>query len=265
MADDKPMTAAANGPLWGARARDWADLQEQTARPGFVAVLDHCEVGPGTALLDLGCGSGMAARLAADRGAAVAGIDAAGPLLAIARERVPNGDFREGELEELPFADASFDVVTAFNAVQYAARPASALAEARRVTRPGGRVAVMIWGEPAGMPMAGVIGALKPLLPAPPPGAPGPFALSGEAALRALADAAGLRVEAIEDVDAPFVYPDRPTAIRALNSSGVAARAIAAAGEDAVSAAHGAAIDPFVQPDGSYRIGATFRCLYVRA
>ena len=82
----------------------------------------------------------MAASIAAARGAAVSGFDAAEAMLAIARERVPAGDFRVADLEAMPFSDASFDVVTGFNAFQFAGDPVRALSEARRVARPGDRV-----------------------------------------------------------------------------------------------------------------------------
>ena len=123
-------TAGANGRLWGMRARDWADLQEGGFRAGYVAALEHAGVGAGTRYLDAGCGSGMAAALAADRGAQVTGIDASDPLLRIARERVPHGVFQTGDLEDLPFEDDSFDVVAGFNSFQYAGNPAAALARA---------------------------------------------------------------------------------------------------------------------------------------
>lgn len=261
----KPRTAGVNGPLWGARARDWADIQEGIIRPAYDAVLDRAEVGPGTAYLDIGCGSGMAARIAADKGAAVSGVDAAPALLAIARDRTPAGDFQQADLEDLPFADASFDVVASFNAVQFAGNPALALAEAKRVTRPGGTIAVLVWGEPEGMEMAAVITALGPLLPPPPPGAGGPFALSRADALHRLADAAGLAVADLFDLADPVVYPDRDTALRGLNSSGVAARAMGLVGEEAVTEAHARALAPFRRPDGAYRIGAAFRCMLCRA
>ena len=260
----KAHTSEVNGKLWGARARDWADVQEATARPAFAAVIERAGVGPDTDYLDVGCGSGMAAAIAAACGARVAGIDAAEPLLAIARERVPEGDFRAADLEALPFADASFDLVTGFNAFQYAASPLAALIEARRTTRPGGIVAITVWGDPAGMAMASVITALGPLLPPPPPGAAGPFALSGEAALRALADAAGLKAESLFDVIEPVRYPALATALRGLNSSGVAARAMGVVSEAAVTAAHSAALAPYATSEGGYEIGAAFRCLLAR-
>jgi SAM-dependent methyltransferase len=188
----KARTADVNGRLWGARASDWADIQERTARPVYEAVLERMRVMAGARNLDVGCGAGMAARIAAWRGAQVSGIDAAEPLLEIARRRTPTGDFRRGDLEELPFNDRSFDVVTGFNSFQYAGNPVVALAEARRVTRPGGTIVVTPWGNPDGMEAASLVAALRPLMPPPPPGAPGPFALSDESALRRFAIDAGL-------------------------------------------------------------------------
>jgi len=260
--EPKPRTAAANGRLWGARSRDWSEIQEGLVRPAYEAVLGRLRVGAGTAYLDAGCGAGMAAQMAAARGARVSGIDAADGMLAVAKSRVPAGDFRAGDLEELPFADRSFDVVTGFNSFQYAANPVIALKEARRVTRPAGGIAIVTWGTPEGMEAVSVITALRTVMPPPPPGAPGPFALSEEAALRRFAADAGLKPGEILDIDAPFVYRDLATALRGLGSSGVAARAIEHAGEKAVHDAHETAIAPFRQPDGSYRIGARFRCLF---
>ncbi|MBL4768309.1 MAG: class I SAM-dependent methyltransferase [Rhodobacteraceae bacterium] len=257
----KPTTAKVNGQLWGSRARDWAEIQEQSVRPVYVELLKRTKVGNGTSYLDVGCGSGMAASLAADLGANVSGIDASEELLAIANERVPKANFQHGDMESLPFEDNSFDVVTGFNSFQYAGNPQIALAEARRVTKPSGHVVIMTWGTPEGMEAASLVAALKPVLPAPPPGAPGPFALSDETVLRDFASAAGLKPISVFDVQSPWSYADEAAAIRGLGSSGVAARAMAHSGESAVDAAHAAAIAPFRKPDGSYCINANFRCL----
>jgi SAM-dependent methyltransferase len=267
MATDNPVTgtASVNGPLWGSSARDWAEVQEGQFRPGFEAVMAHCGVGAGTAYLDSGCGAGMAAQLAAARGAAVSGFDAAEAMLAIARERVPAGDFRVADLEAVPFADNSFDVVTGFNAFQFAGNPVQALTEARRVAKPGGRVVVMTWGDPEGMEAAAIVAALRPLLPPPPPGAAGPFALSDKARLRSFAEAAGLVAEDLVDVESNWHYPDEATALRGIGSSGVAARARGLVGAEAVDTAHRAALAPFRKADGSFRISASCRFLVARA
>jgi SAM-dependent methyltransferase len=259
--DLRPRTADINGKLWGARASDWANIQEGMVRPVYEAVLERAGVKSGTRYLDVGCGAGMAAQMAAARGAQVSGIDAAEALLAIAKQRTPKGDFRRGDLEDLPFGDGSFDVVTGFNSFQYAGNPAVALGAARRVAKPGGAVAIVTWGNPEGMEAASLVAAVRPLMPPPPPGAPGPFALSDETALRRFASDAGLKPVEVFDVDSPFIYTDEATAIRGLNSAGVAARAMENSSEQAVTDAHAKAIAPYRQPDGGYRIKATFRCL----
>jgi hypothetical protein len=123
----------------------------------------------------------------------------------------------------------------------------------------------MTWGKPEGMEAATLLAALRPLLPLPPPGASGPFALSDEAALRAFAAGVGLESLEVFDVDSPWQYPDLSTALCGLGSSGVAVRAIENSSEDAVNEAHTKALTPVRQSDGSYRIGATFRCLLTRA
>jgi SAM-dependent methyltransferase len=265
MTEQKPPTAEINARLWGAHANDWAEIQEEKCRPVYLAVFERAGLKPGTAYLDAGCGAGMAAQIAAGEGAQISGIDAAPNLLEIARRRVPGGEFHVGDLESLPFSDKKFDLVTGFNSFQYAGNPGVALGEAKRVAKSGAHVVIMTWGTPDGMEAASLVAALRPLLPPPPPGAPGPFALSDETALRAFATGAGLEPVKVFDVDSPWEYPDLSTALRGLNSSGVAVRAIENSSEDAVNEAHSKALAPFRQSDGSYKIGATFRCLLARA
>jgi SAM-dependent methyltransferase len=260
----KARTLEAHGRLWGARARDWADFQEGTVRPVFQAVLERTRVGPGTRYLDAGCGSGMAAEMAAARGAAVSGVDAAEEMLAIARSRAPAGDFRRGDLEELPFADETFDVVTGFNSLQYAGNPVAALREVGRVARRGGSIVVMTFGNPEGMEVVALLTALKPLLPPPPAGAPGPFALSDDAVLRRFATDAGLEPVEVFDVDSPWIYADEAAAMRGLTSTGNAVRALEQLDEQVVIEAYAKALAPFRKADGSYRASAWFRCLLAR-
>jgi ubiquinone/menaquinone biosynthesis C-methylase UbiE len=214
--NSKPMTSKSNGKLWGVHARDWADKQEGAVRPVYQAVLNRIDVGHSTLFLDAGCGAGMAAGMAAEHGADVTGIDASEALLEVARERTPASDFRQSDLEELPFDDDTFDVVTGFNSFQYAGNPVAALAEARRVTEQAGTVVVMTWGEPEGMETVIVVTALKPLLPPPPPGAPGPFALSDETTLKRFAADAGLKAFDIIDVESPWKFPDKATVLTGL-------------------------------------------------
>jgi SAM-dependent methyltransferase len=201
-------TAQVQGSLWGAAARDWAELAEPTQIPFFEAALGALEIERGMQLLDAGCGAGLALTIAAGRGAIVAGLDASTGLLEVARERLPDADLRQGDLEELPYGDDSFDAVTAFNSVQYAGDPTAALLEIRRVARPGARVAVTTWGRPEQCEMRGVLGAIGSLLPPPPAGAGGAFALAAPGALEALVAGAGLQAERSIEVPTPYTHPD---------------------------------------------------------
>jgi hypothetical protein len=99
------------------------------------------------------------------------------------------------------------------------------------------------------------------LLPAPPPGAPGPFALSDERLLKEFAQRSELQPVEVFDVNSPWVYPDLATALKGLASSGVAAKAIAHSSLEQVNQAHEAALSAFRNTNGSYVIDATFRCL----
>jgi len=135
-------SAEEHGQLWGKAAQDWAELQEPMAAPLWEAMLDAGAVGPGIRVLDAGCGAGGASVLAASRGARVNGLDAAEALLAIARARVPDGDFRRGDLATLPYAAGVFDAVIAANVLPYVTDQRRVLAELRRVCASGGYVVV---------------------------------------------------------------------------------------------------------------------------
>ena len=130
---------------WGARAVEWAYLFEPYARPANEMLFDRLDVGPATRLVDIACGSGFAAQLAARRGATVSGLDASAALIDIARARTPDGDLRVGDMFALPFADASFDVATSFNGIWSGCD--DALVEARRVLTPDGRLGLTYWGS----------------------------------------------------------------------------------------------------------------------
>lgn len=254
-------TAAVQGELWGARARDWADIQEVAQSGGYAPVLDAAGVTEGTRLLDVGCGSGVAAAIARERGAAVAGIDAALPAVENARRRVPDGEFRVGEMEALPYDDGSFEVVTGFNSFQYAADPVHALSEAARVARRGGVVAIQTWGRPEACQGAAFLKALGSLMPPPPPGAPGPFALSEPGVLEDLAGRAGLTPREAGEIATRWEYPDLDTALRGILSGGPAVKAIQTAGEKRVVDAVTDAIAPFRTDDGRYVIHNAWRHL----
>lgn len=254
-------SAEIQGQLWGARPQDWATYVEQVCLPLFGAALDAARVTTGTRLLDAGCGAGLLTLLASLRGAEVTAFDASAGLLAIARQRLPAADVRQGDLETLPFADASFDAVTAVNSLFYAADMATAMRQLVRVVRPGGRVVVTAWGPPERCEfLTAVMPGIAPLMPPPPPGAqpPHPGALSEPGALAAVLKGAGLRVVEQGEVACPFIFPSAEASWRGNASAGVNQAAIAHSGEAAVRAVYADADCAHTRPDGSIRYENVF-------
>jgi SAM-dependent methyltransferase len=258
-------SASVQGPLWGAAARDWADITEPAQIPFYETAFDAVHVGRGTRLLDVGCGAGLALQLAVQRGATPTGIDAAAGLLQVAAERLPDADLREGDIEELPYLDDTFDAVTAFNSVQYAGNPTAAVREIKRVAKPGASVALVTWGTAEQCDMRVVMTAIGSLLPPPPPGAGGPFALAAPGAFEALVEGAGLTAERAIDVPTPYIYPDVATAVRAQLTSGPARMAINSAGRDALAAALEEAYESVTKPDGTVHLDNVFKVVVARA
>ena len=254
--------------LWGPGARDWSDYNEPMCTPFYQAVLDATGVGPGTALLDVGCGGGFALLLAARRGATVSGLDATPALLDIARERVPAAVLAVGDLEDpLPFEPGGFDVVAAFNSIQYAADPVAAVKNMNQLVRPGGLISLLVWGPPEQCESGVMFAELGPLLPPrpeEPDEAPGAIAWSEDGQLEHLAELAGLTPVAVEDVPNPLIYPDLATAVRTQLSSGPARAAIQHSGLPAVRGALTRAFAGSRKPDGSYRQENVFRYLVAR-
>ena len=251
-------TATLQGRLWGARAKDWSVVQEWETRPAYQTILDEYGPWPGETLLDVGCGSGSFASMAAAQGARVAGIDAAPELIEIAECRVPDGVFRVCDMEQLPYAEGSFGVVTGINSFQYAAEPFLALAEAARVTKPGGRVVAMVWGtagECDATPYLEAMAAKQPTSP----DTPGSFALSEPGVLEKLLTKAGLTVGERRAVECSWFYSDEKTALRGLLSMGPAVSAINHSGEAAVSAAVLEAIARFRCRSGMYLLRNKFQ------
>jgi SAM-dependent methyltransferase len=133
------------GRAWGSRANDWACLYEHYSVDVLIALFAKLGVGPGTNLLDIACGAGLAVRIADGMGATVSGIDAAEGLVAVAHERTPGADLRVGSMYELPWPDGSFDAAMSVNGIWGGCEPA--LDEALRVLRPGGLFGMSFWGH----------------------------------------------------------------------------------------------------------------------
>jgi SAM-dependent methyltransferase len=139
---------------------------------------------PGTRVLDVGCGAGQLALIAARAGARVTGCDIATNWLEDARERAAaeelNIDFREGDAEALPFADGQFDAVVSLVGAMFAPRPELVAAELTRVCRPGGMIAMANWTP------GGFIGQLFKIIARhiAPSGMPSPVLWGDEATVR---------------------------------------------------------------------------------
>jgi len=120
------------------------------ATSGFIGpLLDAARVEMGLRVLDLACGPGFVAGAARGRGALVTGLDFSAAMIALARAAHPGIRFEEGDAEALPFAEGSFDTVVANFGIHHVPDPVRALSEARRVLRPGGRIAFTSWVAPA--------------------------------------------------------------------------------------------------------------------
>jgi SAM-dependent methyltransferase len=214
---------AESGQAWGERAADWAYLIEPYARCANDALFDRAGVGPGTRLLDIACGSGYAASVAAGRGATVAGLDASEALIAIARARTPSGDFRVGDMFALPFGDDHFDAATSFNGIWKGCE------EALELSPPDHADATLNQGDT---------------------GRPG-------VAEQMLADA-GLEFVDRGTAEVVNEWPDLDLAARALASAGPSWPALQAAGYDRFAGRVSEAIRPFYTEGLGVRIVSEF-------
>ena len=122
--------------------------------PGAIEILNGWKIDPGLRLLDVGCGSGQLVIPATRSGINATGIDIATNLIQHARDRAKSegviAQFDEGDAEQLPYADGSFDVVVSLIGAMFAPRPEKVAAELARVCRPGGRLYMANW-TPSGM------------------------------------------------------------------------------------------------------------------
>ena len=170
-------------------------------------LIQRLHVTPGTRVLDVACGTGNVAIPAAEAGADVTGVDLASNLLEQARKRAEHegvqATFDEGDAEDLPYDDASFDLVVSMYGAMFAPRPERAAAEMVRVTRPGGRIAMTNW-VPTSF-IAEFAKATAKHVP-PPEGVPSPLLWGDEATVRErFAD--GIDGLELTRVVVPLAYP----------------------------------------------------------
>jgi SAM-dependent methyltransferase len=134
---------------WEGRAAAFAGGVARLCAYPVPQLLDAAEVGEGTRVLDVGTGTGTVAAAACARGAKVTAVDAEPSMVELAGQAAPSAEVLSAVLPELPFQDSSFDAVVGNFVINHVGRPKGALAELRRVVRPGGRIALTIWAVPA--------------------------------------------------------------------------------------------------------------------
>ena len=190
----------------------------------------------------------------------MSGLDITPELLEVARERLPDADLREGDMEALPFADAAFDAVVGVNAFQFAGDPRRALREAARVLRPGGRVVASLFAAPERSQSTAVHHAMQALIPPADAADHAPYALSAPGNLEAALADAGLEVADHGEVGCSWRYDSMEDAVHGLLCSAGGARAVEAAGEPAVRDVLGRALATFEDAaTGIVNMDNTFR------
>ncbi len=251
-------TKQAQGKLWSVAPQYWSKYFEPFFLPMYKKALAQLRPGEETLLLDDGCGSGLFSHMAINTGAQVIGVDAAPGLLEVARERNPGNNFMEEDLESLPFASESFDMVTAFNSLQYAGNFTNALSEAKRVLKKGGRIVIGIWDMPEHSDATNILKAIGTLLPPPPAGIPGPFALSENGKIESICSSIGLKMLYKAKVPCPFLYYSTDDAVKSFMGTGPAAAAQNHVSEKTVQKTIAAAMQPYRLTEDSYHLENSF-------
>lgn len=199
---------------WGRQA----DRVRDSGMPVSAWMIEHAELQAGQRVLELAAGPGdtgfLAAELIAPGGILICS-DATEGMLAVARERarelgLEGVEFKQLQLEWIDLPAASVDVILCRWGVMLCLDPATALSECRRVLRPGGRIVLSVWDDPAANPAMSIPGAalLDLGLAEPgPPGGPGPFALSAPGRLQELLEDAGFIDVIVQPVEIMRRYP----------------------------------------------------------
>ncbi|MDG4789322.1 class I SAM-dependent methyltransferase [Micromonospora sp. WMMD1102] len=255
------MSAAVQGELWSSDPRGWAEVAEGRIRPLYERVLERLDLRPGTRLLDAGCGSGLFTELAARGGAEVVGLDVAPGLVEYARRRRSAADYVVDDIENMPFSDGAFDVVTAFNSVLYAADPRRALAEIARVTAPEGSAVVTVG---AGAEQAESAALINPLARHDEVPDRSTLDLADADAARAALLDAGFASVAVGDIAFDVDFASEDDAVAAQLPAGPVAAAVRHSGRAAVDAALRSFFATRSRIDGTVRMGLVFRCYFAQ-
>ncbi|MFD9393857.1 SAM-dependent methyltransferase [Streptomyces sp. NPDC060000] len=270
----------------GARARDWSEVQERMLVPLYEAVYERLDLGPGTRLLGLGCGSGLALLMAASRGAAaLTGVESSSPeRLALARERLlpkAPGERAAGSrgdgggirlTDRLPKGPAgpgtrAYDLVTAFEPMGCLAGDADGLAALLTATTPlavrGAPVVLVGWGPPERCATSAVLRVAAKLAD-PLRGGPVRLRPALRDDLEEVAGRAGLRPDGSGRVACPFGYADVESALKGLLSTGLFDAAVAATDPAQVDKELAEALHPYRRADGTVWMPNVFRYLIAR-
>lgn len=251
-------TKEVQGRLWSVAPDYWSKHFEPYFLPLYRNALQSLKLDKDDVVLDAGCGAGMFTSMAISCGAMVTGVDAAAGLLEVARERNPGTNFLEEDLEALPFAADAFDVVTGFNSFQYAGDFTNALREAKRVLKTGGRLVIGLWDVPEASDATQVLKAIGALLPPPPPGTPGPFALSEEGKVEGILDSIGFDLTVKAKVRCPILYRSLEEGVKSFMGTGPAAAASNHTSAKQVERAVRNALHPFGVANEVYHLENSF-------
>lgn len=251
-------TKEIQGRLWSIAPQYWSKYFEPFFLPLYKKTLEHLQLTQETLLLDAGCGAGMFTRMAVNNGAQAIGVDAAAGLLEVARQRNPQTNFLEEDLESLPFASESFHAITGFNSFQYAGNFAAAIAEAKRVLKKGGRLVLAIWDKPELSEATNILKAISSLLPPPPPGTPGPFALSEDGKMESIFQSLKLKLVYKTAVSCPLFYYTLDDGIKSFLATGPAAAALNHVPERTVQQTIARALRPYHIVEDMYHLQNSF-------
>jgi SAM-dependent methyltransferase len=140
---------------WDLASNDYDCLWQEQLAPARTWMLELAALEPGHHVLDLACGTGLVTLAAGEivgPGGSVLGTDLSGRMIEVARQRAveqrsTNVTFKRMDAETLKLPDASFDVVLCSLGLMYVPDAHHAMREWRRVLKPGGRVAIAVWGK----------------------------------------------------------------------------------------------------------------------